>query len=158
MKMPQQSKGRKKKKTLLANCQRNRLAIACRHKSACYIAEVFTFIALLLISCDSLALSYQTTCFYIDKSSSQTASKLRLHAQTPCKLPPELFVSYLVIGTIQLLEFPNELKKKSFSLIYLCMFSYCSFIMYSFPCFALNILFPLLQFPFNADCFQFQKL
>merc|ERR1711894_248767 len=57
-----------KNQTLLANCQRNRLAIACRHKSACYIAEVFTFIALLLKSCDSLALSYQTTCFYIDKN------------------------------------------------------------------------------------------
>ena len=54
--------------TLLANCQRNRLAIACRHNSGCYIAEVFTFIALLLISCDSLALSHQTTCFYIDKN------------------------------------------------------------------------------------------
>ena len=33
-----------KTKTLLANCQRNRLAIALRHKSACYIAEVLTFI------------------------------------------------------------------------------------------------------------------
>ena len=54
--------------TLLANCQRNRLAIACRHKSACYIAEVLTFIALLLISCNSSALSYQTTCFYINKN------------------------------------------------------------------------------------------
>ena len=34
----------KNDKTLLANCQRNRLAIALRHKSACYIAEVLTFI------------------------------------------------------------------------------------------------------------------
>ena len=54
--------------TLLANSQRNSLSIVCRHNSACYIAEVFTFIALLLISCDSLALSHQTTCFYIDKN------------------------------------------------------------------------------------------
>ena len=54
--------------TLLANCQRNCLGIACRHNSACYIAAVFTFIALLLISCDSLALSHQTACFYIDKN------------------------------------------------------------------------------------------
>ena len=114
---------------MLANCQRNRLAIACRHKSACYIAEVFTFIALLLVS---LALSYQSTCFYIDKNIiSETASKLRPHAHTPCKVPPELYVSWLFIGTIQFLEVPNELKKKSFSLIYLCMFSYCSFTMHS---------------------------
>ena len=39
-----------------------------RYNSACYIAEVFTFMALILISCDSLALSSQTTCIYIDKN------------------------------------------------------------------------------------------
>ena len=39
-----------------------------REKCACYISEVFTFMALILISCDSLALSSQTTCFYIDKN------------------------------------------------------------------------------------------
>ena len=98
--------------TLLANCQRNRLTIACRHKSACYIAEVLTFIALLLISCDSLAL-IKLHVFTSTKTSSQTASKLRLHAHTPCKVPPELFGSQFFIGTIQLLEVRNELKKKN---------------------------------------------
>ena len=37
------------------------------------------------------------------------------------------------------------------------MFSYCSFIMYSFHCFALNILFPL-NLLFTGDGFKFEVL
>ena len=113
---------------MLANCQRNRLAIACRHNSACYIAEVFTFIALLLISCDSLALSHQTTCFYIDKNFISDC----LETTTSCSYAMQgttWSICLLVVHRDYSVSWSSKwIEKKSFSLIYLSTFSYYSFI------------------------------
>ena len=144
-----------KTKTLLANCQRNRLAIALRHKSACYIAEVLTFMALLLISCDSLALSYQTTCFYIDKNFISDCLQTAISGWQAMR-GTNWAICLLVVNRNYSVTLSSKLdeEKKSFSLIYTCIFSYFSFIMYSFHCLIYNIFFPLLEIPFTADCFS----